>query len=72
MRREEVTAIAWACAATAICALPIVVGSRRLARFDAALVAYTFASLFSVLRNDGSAIAFHQRRNENARRGLSG
>src|SRR5262245_4646014 len=46
--REERTALGWACSLTAILALLIVVGSRRLSRFDAALVAYTFASLFAV------------------------
>jgi hypothetical protein len=48
MRREEIRSLAWAGLLTAIVALLIVVGSRKLARFDAALVAYTFASLFAV------------------------
>lgn len=48
MRREEIRALGWAGVLTAILALLIVVGSRKLARFDAALVAYTFASLFAV------------------------
>ncbi len=46
--REEVASLAWAGAVTAVLALLIVIGSRRLARFDPALVAYTFASLFAV------------------------
>src|SRR6476469_8521221 len=44
---ERIVAAAWALAFTAILAALIVVGSRRLAHFDAALVGYTFASLFA-------------------------
>jgi hypothetical protein len=40
-------AIAWGLATTALLAVLIVVGSRDLAHFDAALVAYTFAVLFA-------------------------
>lgn len=48
MRREVVKAVGWGVLFTAILALLIIVGSRNLSRFDAALVAYTFASLFAV------------------------
>jgi hypothetical protein len=37
----------WGVLATALLALAIIVGSRNLAHFDAALVAYTFACLFA-------------------------
>jgi len=49
MKREVVKAVGWGLFFTAILALLIIVGSRNLSRFDAALVAYTFASLFAVL-----------------------
>jgi hypothetical protein len=48
MRREVVKAVAWGLLFTAIVALLIIARSRNLSRFDAALVAYTFASLFAV------------------------
>src|SRR6476469_1402507 len=48
MRREVVIATVSGTIATAILAALIVVGSRRLSHFDAALVGYTFATLFSV------------------------
>src|SRR5262245_21613106 len=48
MPSEKLKATLWALAATAILAALIVLGSRRLADFDAALVGYTFASLFAV------------------------
>jgi hypothetical protein len=48
MKREVVKAGGWGILFTAILALLIIVGSRNLSRFDAALVAYTFASLFAV------------------------
>jgi hypothetical protein len=48
MRREVVKAVGWGVLFTAILTLLIVVGSRNLSRFDAVLVAYTFASLFAV------------------------
>ena len=48
MRREVIKAVGWGVLFTAILALLIIVGSRNLSRFDAALVAYTFASLFAV------------------------
>ncbi|MCC6649491.1 MAG: MFS transporter [Polyangiaceae bacterium] len=41
-------ATAWGVAATATLAVLIVAGSRKLAHFDAALVGYTFATLFAV------------------------
>jgi hypothetical protein len=48
MRREVVIATAAGSIATAILGVLIVVGSRRLSHFDAALVGYTFATLFAV------------------------
>jgi hypothetical protein len=48
MRREVAIATAAGTIATAILAALIVVGSRRLSHFDAALVGYTFATLFAV------------------------
>lgn len=47
MRPEVIRATAWGIGVTAILGLLIVVGSRNLAHFDAALVAYTFAVLFA-------------------------
>ena len=47
MPREVVKATAWGLAVTIVLALLIVFGSRRLAHFDAALVAYTAAILFA-------------------------
>src|SRR5690348_4953655 len=40
-------AVFWGLLATALLALLIVVGSRNLRHFDAALVGYTFATLFA-------------------------
>jgi hypothetical protein len=48
MRREVVVATVSGIVATVILAILIVLGSRRLSHFDAALVGYTFATLFSV------------------------
>ena len=48
MGRDVTKALGWACLVTGILTVMIVVGSRRLTRFDPALVAYTFASLFAV------------------------
>ena len=48
MRPEIVRAVGWGVLFTAILALLIIVGSRNLSHFDAALVAYTFAALFAV------------------------
>jgi hypothetical protein len=47
MQPEVVRAASWGVANTLTLALLIVVGSRELAHFDAALVAYTFAILFA-------------------------
>jgi nitrate/nitrite transporter NarK len=44
---ERVRAAAWAVLVTAALAAAIVVGSRNLQQFDAALVGYTFATLFA-------------------------
>ncbi len=46
MNRYVVRSIGWAVLVTVGLAVLIVVGSRNLAHFDAALVAYTFATLF--------------------------
>ncbi len=48
MRSEVIKATISGAIATAILAVLIVVGSRRLSHFDAALVGYTFATLFAV------------------------
>lgn len=45
--RERVVAALWGLLFTAILAVLIVFGSRNLAHFDAALVGYTFATLFA-------------------------
>lgn len=47
MQPESRKAAAWSVATTPILGVLIVVGSRDLAHFDAALVAYTFAVLFA-------------------------
>jgi len=47
MRIETIKAAAWGLVLTAILAVLIVIGSRNLAHFDAALVGYTFAVLFA-------------------------
>lgn len=47
MRKETIKAAAWGAAITAVLAVAIVVGSRQLSHFDAALVGYTFATLFA-------------------------
>src|SRR6188472_1218843 len=44
---ERARAAAWAALTTGALAVAIVVGSRRLEHFDAALVGYTFATLFA-------------------------
>ena len=44
---ESLRAASWGVAATALLGVLIVVGSRNLAHFDAALVAYTFSILFA-------------------------
>jgi nitrate reductase gamma subunit len=47
MRHEVVKATAWGLCAVLLLAFLIVLGSRNLAHFDAALIAYTFAVLFA-------------------------
>ena len=44
---DTLRATAWALGVTAVLAVLIVVGSRNLEHFDAALVGYTFAVLFA-------------------------
>jgi len=48
MDREILKSIAWGATFAGVLALLIVVGSRGLRHFDAALVGYTFATLFAV------------------------
>src|SRR5262245_27356356 len=45
--REKVRAGAWGIVVTAVLAALIIIGSRKLRHFDAALVGYTFATLFA-------------------------
>ena len=47
MSREALTSTLWGLATTAVLAVLIVIGSRNLAHFDAALVGYTFSVLFA-------------------------
>ena len=47
--QERLRATLWCGAVTALLALLILVGSRRLDHFDAALVGYTFATLFAAV-----------------------
>ena len=47
MRSYATRASVWATVFTAILGVSIVIGSRNLAHFDAALVGYTFATLFA-------------------------
>jgi hypothetical protein len=47
-RHHRARAVTWGVVLTAVLAVLIVVGSRNLAHFDAALVGYTFATLFAV------------------------
>ncbi len=47
MQRESIVASAWGAFVAALLAALVVVGSRNLSHFDAALVAYTFAILFA-------------------------
>jgi hypothetical protein len=47
MRRDMLRPAVWAVVFTAALGLLIVIGSRNLAHFDAALVGYTFATLFA-------------------------
>lgn len=48
LKPEVVRCAAWALFTTSVLAVLIVVGSRNLAHFDAALIPYTFASLFAM------------------------
>jgi hypothetical protein len=48
LKREVLIAAAWGILFTSLTAIAIVVGSRNLDHFDAALIAYTFAVLFSI------------------------
>lgn len=48
LKPEVVKCATWAVLTTSLLGILIVVGSRNLAHFDAALVAYTFASLFAM------------------------
>lgn len=47
MSGEVIKATGWGAVVTGLLAILIVVGSRNLSHFDAALVAYTFATLFA-------------------------
>jgi hypothetical protein len=47
MSREKAKAIIWGVVVTVLLVLLIYIGSRNLAHFDAALVGYTFATLFA-------------------------
>jgi hypothetical protein len=47
MTRDKVFAVVWGALTSSALAILIVVGSRRLEHFDAALVAYTFSTLFA-------------------------
>ena len=47
-KSEVIKSAAWGVLMTALLGAMIVIGSRNLAHFDAALVAYTFASLFAM------------------------
>jgi len=47
MKREIIQASLWGLIATSVLAILIILGSRRLQHFDAALVGYTFAVLFA-------------------------
>ena len=49
MNRDVVRASVWAVVFTLVLAALIIVGSRNLAHFDAALVGYTFATLFATV-----------------------
>ncbi len=48
MKKEKIKAIIWAFLVTALFSILIVLGSNNLEHFDAALVGYTFATLFAV------------------------
>src|SRR5512138_3062952 len=48
MNASVVRAVAWGLLFTVVLGVLIILGSRNLAHFDAALVGYTFATLFAV------------------------
>ena len=48
MERFKLRAAIWGAFTTSVLAILIVIGSRNLTHFDAALVGYTFACLFAV------------------------
>jgi hypothetical protein len=48
MRREVINAVLWGIIFTTLLAILIIIGSRNLSYFDAALIGYTFAVLFAV------------------------
>lgn len=48
MNRETIKALVWAVFSMVALGVLIILGSRNLAHFDAALVGYTFATLFAV------------------------
>ncbi len=48
MAKEKWRAAAWGAAAALLLMAAIALGSRHLAHFDAALVAYTFATIFAL------------------------
>ena len=47
MRRQVLKSAVWGLIVTVLLGAAILVGSRNLSRFDSALVAYTFATLFA-------------------------
>lgn len=47
MRREKLIAASWATVAGGVLSISIILGSRGLSHFDAALVGYTFATIFA-------------------------
>src|SRR5688500_19291770 len=47
-KREVLRCAGWGVLTTTLLGIMIIVGSRNLAHFDAALIAYTFASLFAM------------------------
>lgn len=47
MKSEVIKATTWGLLVTLVLAVLIIIGSRNLSHFDAALVAYTFSILFA-------------------------
>ena len=62
MKPETLRSGAWALGATVLLGALIVTGSRNLAHFDAALVAYTFSVLFATFGLAAAATAGEQRK----------